>query len=56
MRTYQLRGLAEGIVGQSSVQAPSVEALFSSYPALGDVRHKLTIDGNTVTGYAACDG
>jgi len=56
MRTFQLRGLAEGLAGRSEVQALSIKAVFDMFPALSGVRHKLAIRGNTITGYAACDG
>lgn len=52
----RLRGLAEGIVGKSSMQARSVEDVFASVPALASVRSKLTVRGNVISGFAACDG
>lgn len=56
MRTFRLRGIAEGLVGQSTVTTSSVEDLFARFPALAGVRDKLTVTENAVTGYAACDG
>ncbi|MFA6322790.1 MAG: hypothetical protein WCX71_04970 [Candidatus Buchananbacteria bacterium] len=56
MRTIRLRGLAEGLAGKSTVQAMSAEHVFGQIPALQSVRHKLTINGDTISGFAACDG
>lgn len=55
-RTFELRGLAEGMTGQSRVAASSAEAVFTMFPALETVRHKLSVNGNTIGGFAACDG
>ena len=56
MITYQLRGLAEGIVGASTVEAKSSSDLIKKYPALKTIRHKFTIKNNRVVAFAACDG
>ena len=56
MIEFRLRGLAEGLVGKPTVLATSVDAVFRSYPQLASVRGKLRIDGNTISGFAACDG
>ncbi len=54
--TVVLRGLAEGIVGASIVEVESIEGLFKTYPELNNVKHKLLIDEDKITGFAACDG
>jgi len=56
MSTYSLRGIAEGLAGVSSVQADSLEDLFRRFPALAAARAKLRVDGNHISGFAACDG
>ena len=56
MRTFRLKGLAEGLVGKSTVQADSIESVFTRFPILQQVRHKLNSKGDTIIGYAACDG
>jgi hypothetical protein len=56
MRRIILRGLAEGLVGRSSVMASSVAAVFAAYPALEAARGKLSVSGNTISGFSACDG
>lgn len=55
-RTFFLRGLAEGITGVSTVLAVSVKEVFVLFPSLAAVKDKLTIDGNTIKGFAPCDG
>ena len=56
MKEFNLRGLAEGLVGYSKVTAHSVNEVFSLYPQLQDVKYKLTVSGNTIQGFSACDG
>lgn len=56
MKTFTLRGLAEGLVGKSSVEAASLDDVFARHPQLAAVRMKLRIDGTTIAGFAACDG
>lgn len=56
MKQYTLRGLAEGLVGSSSIKARSVEDVFAQHPALAAVRSKLTVSGTTISGFSACDG
>jgi hypothetical protein len=56
MQTFILRGLAEGLAGTDSVQAENIDALFGMFPALAAVQSKLTIEGNLIRGFAACDG
>ncbi len=56
MRAYTLRGIAEGLVGRSTVCANSIKDLFERYPVLALHRSKLVIDGTRVSGYAPCDG
>ena len=55
-RTFELRGLAEGMTGHSRVTAPSAEAVFAMFPALETVRHKIDVKGDIISGFAACDG
>ncbi|EOV0103112.1 TPA: hypothetical protein RQJ47_001009 [Vibrio vulnificus] len=56
MNTYRLKGIAEGIVGASTVSAGSIDDVFEKYPELKTVRDKLDISGKTITGISACDG
>lgn len=56
MKQFFLRGLAEGLAGQSSVQASSIDDVFLQLPALSMVRGKLTISSDTISGFCACDG
>jgi len=56
MQEFHLRGLAEGMVGRSIVLAKSIDDVFVRFPALIDVRAKLTVFGNTISGFCACDG
>lgn len=55
-QTFLLRGLAEGLVGQSSVKAKSADEVFAQFPVLLAVREKLRVSGNTISGFCACDG
>lgn len=55
-RTFELRGLAEGLTGRSRVTAASAEAVFAMFPALETARHKLDVSSTTISGFAACDG
>lgn len=54
--TVVLRGLAEGVVGASTVEVESIEGLFKTYPELNNMKHKLHIKEDRITGFAACDG
>lgn len=56
MNTYVLKGLPEGITGLSKVKADSIEQVFCMYPALSEIRSKVTVDGNILRGFSACDG
>lgn len=56
MLTFVLRGLAEGLVGKSSVQASNVNEVFALYPVLGSVKEKLAVRGNVIEAYLPCDG
>ncbi len=56
MRVFLLRGIAEGMVGSSSVTARSIDDVFTRFPVLQGIRAKLTVSGNTISGFAACDG
>ncbi|QTH41191.1 hypothetical protein J4772_27100 [Cohnella sp. LGH] len=54
--SFVLRGLPEGIVGHSNVQANSFEELLNKYPQLANVKEKISVAGNVVSGFASCDG
>ena len=56
MQTFHLRGLAEGLVGCSEIQAQSAEEIFEQNPLLAENRSKLSVNGTTISGYAPCDG
>lgn len=56
MKTFVLRGLPEGLTGCSLVLATCADDVFTRFPALKAVRSKLTVVGNLISGYAACDG
>jgi hypothetical protein len=56
MQEFLLRGIAEGVTGVSSISAKNLEDVFTQKPILEAVRHKLSINGNEIGGYAACDG
>lgn len=56
MHTYRLKGLSEGIVGQSMIKSEPFESIFEQFPALKAVRSKLVVDGKTITGLVPCDG
>ena len=56
MSTFRLKGIAEGIVGTSTVVAASIDEVFEMHPELKTVREKLDISGLTITGVVACDG
>jgi len=54
--TFQLRGLAEGVVGYSSIYANSINEILETYPALKGISHKLIFKKDLITGFTACDG
>lgn len=54
--SFILKGLPEGLVGASSVKASSVDELFKEHSCLEEVRYKLSIEGNVISGFASCDG
>jgi hypothetical protein len=56
MRKFLLRGLAEGISGRSFIMAKCPEDVFLKIPALQQVRNKLIVNGDTISGFCACDG
>lgn len=56
MKRYILRGIAEGMVGQSQVSARSVKHLLEKFPELKAISSKIHIKGDLISGYAACDG
>ena len=56
MKKFFLSGLAEGLVGRSSVMANSVDSVFQQFPALQTVRSKLTVKGSKISGFSPCDG
>jgi hypothetical protein len=56
VKKFFLRGLAEGLTGRSFVMATSLENVFVQFPALHEVREKLTVKNNTISGFCACDG
>lgn len=43
IKTFFLRGLPEGIVGDSEVKANSIDNLLNKYPALNDIKSRLNI-------------
>ena len=53
---FFLRGLAEGLVGKSSVRAHSLDEVFDLFPVLSSVREKLMVSDDTISGFCACDG
>lgn len=55
-KTFQLRGLAEGLTGHTNVVATSIEEVYQRFPALATHRDKLTVNGDTIKGFAPCDG
>ncbi len=56
MQEFHFRGLAEGMTGRSNVKAISLDAVFVQFPQLQQVREKLVVSGNTISGFCACDG
>jgi preprotein translocase subunit Sec63 len=56
MKTYFLKGLAEGVAGVSQVEANSVEEVFQKIPRLGLVKDKLQISNEVLIGVTPCDG
>ncbi|MBC8947352.1 hypothetical protein [Xenorhabdus indica] len=56
MKEFKLFGLAEGLIGKSTVQAESIDDLFKKYNPLSDIRNKVTIQGNKVIAFMPCDG
>jgi len=53
---YRLVGLPEGLTGASVVYAQSIDEVFEQFPVLKTVMGKLTVEGNRIIGFAACDG
>ena len=56
MTMYRLKGIAEGLVGISHVEAHSVSEIFERFPQLEIARHKIKVHGSVLHGAAACDG
>ncbi len=56
MQKFTLRGLPEGIAGQSFVLAFSVEEVFEIFPVLKSIRDKIDVRDQVISGFAACDG
>ena len=56
MKKYTLKGLAEGLVGASTVQANSINDVFKKHPILSQIKDKVKIQGNTINAIVACDG
>lgn len=56
MRKFFLRGLAEGLAGRSFVMAKTMNDVFSQIPILQQVREKLVVGNDTISGFCACDG
>lgn len=53
---FYLEGLAEGVTGVSVVQASSLDEVFDTFPALAEIKSKLTVKGKRITAFCACDG
>ncbi|OQA36595.1 MAG: hypothetical protein BWY53_00453 [Parcubacteria group bacterium ADurb.Bin326] len=56
MKKISLRGLAEGLIGLSYVNAKSSKEVLELYPELKAIEKKLTITDVSISGFAACDG
>lgn len=56
MQKFFLRGVAEGMIGRSFVIAKSINDVFAQFPSLQQVRKKLIVKKNTISGFFACDG
>jgi len=56
--TYMLEGLPEGIIGQHEVEVRDFEELLAKYPELKELsgQGKISLNGERITGFAACDG
>lgn len=56
MKTYILKGIAEGLAGVSSVRATCVEDIFKLYPLLEIAKEKIIIKDCMIGGINQCDG
>lgn len=56
MQLFELRGIAEGLAGQSSIHATSFEDILNRLPQLRSIQDKLQVNGNVVSGFTPCDG
>jgi len=54
MKTYQLRGLAEGLYGKSSIKASNVNEVLNKFEP--DARKKMAVTDKEVSAFCACDG
>lgn len=56
MKTFRLKGIAEGLAGVSYVNASSVEEVFAKFPLMNLAKDKITINGLSFEGSVPCDG
>ena len=57
MITVKLRGIAEGLLGKSSIECSNLESLINEYPVLKNHKHFLKLEGDSkLSGYSPCDG
>lgn len=55
MHEFKLKGLVEGLLGQSTIKADSVKDVME-LPQLRDIKNKVTVEGATLYAFVACDG
>lgn len=56
MKVIKLRGLAEGLIGKSTISAKNFNEALSKFPILNSVKEKLSFKKNTISGFSPCDG
>lgn len=56
MKTFRLKGIAEGLAGVSYVTAASASDVFDKFPLMNLAKDKIKINGLSFEGSAACDG
>lgn len=56
MSEFKLRGIAEGVVGLSSVMANNIKDVYTKFPELKEIERKLSVNGGMIEGFSPCDG
>ncbi len=56
LKKFLLRGLAEGLAGRSFILATDMNDVLVKIPVLLNFKSKLSLQGDTITGFWPCDG